>query len=68
MNQGQKLLVNFKNKEGRAKTNTVRMIIAASEFYGRLYGRNKEHEEEGIRDGGRKWGEEEVPKILEREK
>ena len=73
INQGQKLLVSLKNKEGKVETNRIKMITAATEFYEQLYGRDKEeneseeNEKENIEMRDEEDEEEKVPRILERE-
>ena len=59
------MLVNLVNREGTSIWNRSSMIEEASDFYGRLYGKDDEVDPKGTERGERAMKEnDEVPKII----
>lgn len=56
-------MVNMRNREGKLETDRERMIMVATEFNKRLYGRDTEDkEEENIQDGRKAAGKRSMKK------
>lgn len=69
LSQGQRMMTNLRHQSGKLETDREKMIMVATEFYEKLYGRDKEKEEKVMeyRDEreNNEEEEEEVPEILE---